>query len=549
MKIRTQLIVALLLLAVVPLAGIVLYSYVSSRRAVRETVETEAAALTGEMERRLGAVKSDLRERMTRLGGVPFAEIAGDADTADDAEQVVVKRWLAELGDAATLIDSFEVIPEPPRAPLPPGTLPPRTLGFAPDAPPPGQSELSLSGPEPPTQAEIESIVLEVTREYEDLREHADPGDLDEEITLGIQMGADIATAMAEAFGHPPEAPEAGGLEYIIIEGEGEGEAPEGAAHERWQSWIRDLERDAEHQGRAEERLRRADERQTLIERRKRSELVLGPELAFPMRERGTAIGRVKPHLSAQKLLRRVFQQTRREQGELPFALDAEDRLYVAEEADRAILEDLQQRLDTGSAPLEDWVVVTKQDPETGLRFGIARPIRESLKAVEAAAKRSLTFGLSAILLALVGVVGLSTRMTRRVEVLNAGAERIAGGDLQTRVPVRGRDELGQLAGSFNRMAGELSRHQEKLLEQERKRRDQEIARQVLEADNERKTRELEEARDFQLSLLPKALPEHPSYHLAVHMETATEVGGDYYDFRSADDGTLISAVGDATGH
>ncbi len=32
-------------------------------------------------------------------------------------------------------------------------------------------------------------------------------------------------------------------------------------------------------------------------------------------------------------------------------------------------------------------------------------------------------------------------------------------------------------------------------------------------------------------------------------METATEVGGDYYDFRSADDGTLISAVGDATGH
>ncbi|MCP3958383.1 MAG: SpoIIE family protein phosphatase, partial [bacterium] len=43
--------------------------------------------------------------------------------------------------------------------------------------------------------------------------------------------------------------------------------------------------------------------------------------------------------------------------------------------------------------------------------------------------------------------------------------------------------------------------------------------------------------------------PEHPSYHLAVHMETATEVGGDYYDFRSADDGTLISAVGDATGH
>jgi len=32
-------------------------------------------------------------------------------------------------------------------------------------------------------------------------------------------------------------------------------------------------------------------------------------------------------------------------------------------------------------------------------------------------------------------------------------------------------------------------------------------------------------------------------------METATEVGGDYYDFQTTDDGTLVLAIGDATGH
>ncbi len=49
--------------------------------------------------------------------------------------------------------------------------------------------------------------------------------------------------------------------------------------------------------------------------------------------------------------------------------------------------------------------------------------------------------------------------------------------------------------------------------------------------------------------MLPEAVPEHPTVELAAFMETATEVGGDYYDFDLADDGTLTIAIGDATGH
>jgi serine phosphatase RsbU (regulator of sigma subunit) len=72
---------------------------------------------------------------------------------------------------------------------------------------------------------------------------------------------------------------------------------------------------------------------------------------------------------------------------------------------------------------------------------------------------------------------------------------------------------------------------------------------QLAETENERKTKELEEARQLQLSMLPKELPQLPNLDIGVYMKTATEVGGDYYDFNVAMDGTLTIVLGDATGH
>lgn len=74
-------------------------------------------------------------------------------------------------------------------------------------------------------------------------------------------------------------------------------------------------------------------------------------------------------------------------------------------------------------------------------------------------------------------------------------------------------------------------------------------AKAELEKENQRKARELEEARQLQLSMLPKDVPKLPGLEIAVYMKTATEVGGDYYDFHTSDDGTLTVVVGDATGH
>ena len=67
--------------------------------------------------------------------------------------------------------------------------------------------------------------------------------------------------------------------------------------------------------------------------------------------------------------------------------------------------------------------------------------------------------------------------------------------------------------------------------------------------ENTRKTEELEEARELQMSMLPQTAPQLPNLDVAFEMRPATEVGGDYYDYNLTEDDQLTIAVGDATGH
>jgi len=97
----------------------------------------------------------------------------------------------------------------------------------------------------------------------------------------------------------------------------------------------------------------------------------------------------------------------------------------------------------------------------------------------------------------------------------------------------------------------ELNRREQKtrMRESELRAKAMEAEKRALVAENERQTKELDDARRLQLSLLPKEVPNLPLYDIAVFMKTATEVGGDYYDFHVEADGTLDIAFGDATGH
>ena len=67
--------------------------------------------------------------------------------------------------------------------------------------------------------------------------------------------------------------------------------------------------------------------------------------------------------------------------------------------------------------------------------------------------------------------------------------------------------------------------------------------------ESERKTKELEEARELQNSLLPKTNPEVEGYQISTYLKSATEIGGDYYDFFYKKDEYFYAICGDATGH
>lgn len=66
--------------------------------------------------------------------------------------------------------------------------------------------------------------------------------------------------------------------------------------------------------------------------------------------------------------------------------------------------------------------------------------------------------------------------------------------------------------------------------------------------ERQRLARELEIARDVQMSFLPRHEPVMPGLDIASHCVPALEVGGDYYDFMPLGDGKLGIAIGDVSG-
>jgi two-component system NtrC family sensor kinase len=99
--------------------------------------------------------------------------------------------------------------------------------------------------------------------------------------------------------------------------------------------------------------------------------------------------------------------------------------------------------------------------------------------------RRVTVIGTSASILALLILGGLFTgRITRNLRRFVASAEEFAKGNLDARVELKARDELGVLARTFNHMGAELKASREEIEEWNR-----ELARRV-----EERTRELEEA-------------------------------------------------------
>ncbi|NOR22267.1 MAG: SpoIIE family protein phosphatase [Candidatus Aminicenantes bacterium] len=126
--------------------------------------------------------------------------------------------------------------------------------------------------------------------------------------------------------------------------------------------------------------------------------------------------------------------------------------------------------------------------------------------------------------------VRITTGITSAVKTLHRGTRRIAEGDLDTKIVIPSEDELGDLATSFNVMAGAV-----------KKGREEAIAREHLE-------RELETARQIQEKLLPHEMPQLPGFEIAGTSLPSQQVGGDYFDFLDMGIGQLGIAIADVSG-
>jgi signal transduction histidine kinase len=91
----------------------------------------------------------------------------------------------------------------------------------------------------------------------------------------------------------------------------------------------------------------------------------------------------------------------------------------------------------------------------------------------------ALLVGGGGIVLAILLSSWAAARVTRPVEQLAHAAQEVAAGNWNARVEVSGRDELAQLAASFNRMTAELLGQQERLVQAERVAAWRELARRL----------------------------------------------------------------------
>jgi serine phosphatase RsbU (regulator of sigma subunit) len=448
MSLRARLVLAFVVLAVVPLTAVTLYSYVASERAFRAAVEAEAGALAEDMRHRMVAVRSDLGEKLEAIGQAALMAEAKPEDEDDEAldvgEAETLKRRIEQaVGDVAGLVESLELIPEPPS---PPGA------------------------PEPP--------------------------DLDPDPDLaGVPDGAALAAQIREQ-----------------------------------------VERARKQALAAAEEVRRQSEARARRDEAGRDKAVVMMRRGFgiPLRRHGRHVATVRPFLETDHLMRELLGPLGLRPGEIPFAVDAAGRVHAAG-GDAARLPDVSKVVAAGGPggarqTLPDWVVVTRREPDSGLTVGVARPIREPLKEIQRTALRNLALGLGAVALGLLAIVPLSRRITRELGVLTEGAERLARGDLEARVPVRSRDEVGRLADAFNRMAHDLRENQDRLLAQERLQKELEMGRRIQE------------------EMLPRDKLRVAFAEVKGVSIPAREVGGDLFNYFTLPGGEAALLVGDVSG-
>ena len=232
----------------------------------------------------------------------------------------------------------------------------------------------------------------------------------------------------------------------------------------------------------------------------------------------------------------------------LPFG-SRENLLPVAGRSVESVAPDPLGSEQTFSLTTQRWVAfLDYMDWASGSQSGVTLAMRINAWAIYerlsggAASIGELNFGQFLLsVLALVGVlfliiqsvalvIGLllARQITGAVHDLFTGTQHLRNREFAYSIPVRARDQLGELAESFNAMTGEVTT----------------LLGEV--AEKGRMEQEMSAAREIQQKLLPPAPRNIPGLSLSAFCEPAREVAGDYYDFLPITDtmfGVLIADV------
>lgn len=142
-----------------------------------------------------------------------------------------------------------------------------------------------------------------------------------------------------------------------------------------------------------------------------------------------------------------------------------------------------------------------------------------------------IAIGLAIIeLLALVIGTSLTRSITGAVAQLYRATQHVDRGDFSHRIPVKSRDQLAELANSFNRMTASIEKL---ILEQKEK---------------QRLENELAIAQEVQAQLFPREITQLKSLEVHGYCRPARTVSGDYYDFVAINADQMIFAAGDVSG-
>ena len=132
-----------------------------------------------------------------------------------------------------------------------------------------------------------------------------------------------------------------------------------------------------------------------------------------------------------------------------------------------------------------------------------------------------------AAVMAIYMIFGLS----RAVNRLSKATTAVRAGEFGLRIPVRRRDQIGDLQRSFNEMSADLQ------------------ALVASAAQKEALEKELEIARDLQKSLIPSNLPIREGMELATLFEPSAAIGGDYFDVLRLSEDEMAIFIADVSGH